>query len=63
MSDELRQADLSRLKESEMTDAQRAELHRRFQHFVKNVWSAGRSSAGPLRTPKNVKRWLPMKRV
>ena len=63
MSDDLRQADLSKLKESDMTDAQRAELRRRFQHFVNNVWSAGRSGAGPVRSPKNVKRWMPTKRV
>ena len=63
MSDDLRHADLSKLKESEMTDAQRAELRRRFQHFVKNVWSAGRSGTAPVRSPKSVKRWMPTKRV
>jgi hypothetical protein len=63
MSEDLRHADLSALKESEMTDAQRAELRRRFQHFVKNVWPSRRGSAPPLRSPQNVKRWIPTKRL
>jgi hypothetical protein len=63
MSDDLRQADLSKLKESEMTDAQRDELRRRFQHFVKNVWTAGRRTPAPARAPRNVKRWMPTKRA
>jgi hypothetical protein len=63
MSDDLRQADLSKLKESEMTDAQRAELRRRFQDFVKNVWANGRRAAAPKRAPRSVKAWVPTKRV
>lgn len=61
MAEDLRNADLSDLSVRNMTPEQRAELRRRFRHFLQNVWKAGsRPVAAP---PKKVRRWVPTKRV
>jgi hypothetical protein len=61
-NDDLTQADLSHLRVQDMTDAQRAELRRRFEDFVTRVVKRpmpGRAA----KTPKRVEKWAPgMKR-
>lgn len=56
MTDDLRQADLSRLSLKEMNAAQRAELRRRLEAFVRAY--TGRPAAPPER-PKKVRKWIP----
>jgi hypothetical protein len=57
----LRNADLSHLRVQEMTPEQRAEMRRRFEHFVRNVMRKGKAAAAPQKTPRAAK-WVPGKR-
>jgi hypothetical protein len=54
---ELRQADLSHLTVSQMTPAQRAEMRRRFDAFMRDMTGAP-PKAEPER-PANVRKWVP----
>jgi hypothetical protein len=62
MAEDLRNADLSDLSVRNMTPEQRAELRRRFRHFLQHVWKAG-SRPVPAAAPKKVRPWVPTKRV
>ena len=57
----LRNADLSHLLVQDMTPEQRAEMRRRFEHFVRNVMRKGKAAPRPQKTPRPAK-WLPGKR-
>jgi hypothetical protein len=60
-NDDLTQADLSHLRVQDMTDAQRAELRRRFEDFVTRV--VKRPLPGAAEKPTRVEKWTPgMKR-
>ena len=63
MSDDLRQADLSGLSVEQMSVEQKAELRRRFQAFVADVWVGGRKAAAPARPERKIRPWLPTKRA
>jgi hypothetical protein len=57
-NDDLSQADLSHLRVQDMTDAQRAELRRRFEDFVTRV--VKRPLPGAAGTPpKRAEKWVP----
>jgi hypothetical protein len=60
--DDLRQADLSNLTITEMTPAQRAELKRRYSHFVESFGPADAKSAAEKPAPKP-KKWVPGKKA
>ncbi len=55
--DDLRHADFSNLTVSQMTPAQRAEMRRRFEVFMKEIVGLPPRSA-PER-PANVRKWVP----
>lgn len=55
--DDLRQADLSHLTVSQMTPAQRAEMRRRFEVFMKEIVGLPPREAPP--RPANVRKWVP----
>lgn len=58
--EELRQVDLSRLRIHEMTPAQRAELRRRYQDFVRHFDSTKSPPAASPKVPaKLVRKWVP----
>jgi len=61
-NDDLRQADLSNLSITEMTPAQRAELKRRYSHFVENFGPAKDTAAAAKPAPKPQK-WVPTKKA
>jgi hypothetical protein len=56
--DQLSQADLSHLRVAEMTDAQKAELRRRYFAFVR-VAAKAPPKAAPSRRPAPAVKWLP----
>ena len=56
--EDLRQADLSHLRIEDMTDAQRAELRRRYNDFVERVLKRP-SAAVPAAPTKKVAKWMP----
>jgi hypothetical protein len=57
--EQLRQADLSHLRLQDMTPDQRAELRRRYEHFVQHFGSGVPvSKAAPKKTPR-VRKWTP----
>jgi hypothetical protein len=56
--DELSQADLSHLRIAEMTDAQKAELRRRYVEFVRVAAKAPPKAARP-RRPASAAKWIP----
>jgi hypothetical protein len=56
--DELSQADLSHLRVAEMTDAQKAELRRRYFEFVRVAAKAPPKPAAPRRASGTAK-WIP----
>jgi hypothetical protein len=60
--DDLRQADLSNLSITEMTPEQRAELKRRYSHFVENFGPATDKPAADKPAPKPQK-WVPTKKA
>jgi hypothetical protein len=62
MSD-LRNADLSNRDVRQMSDDEKAELRRRYEHFIKHVVKAGPTSAGPVKAPSRAKPWVPTKRA
>lgn len=56
--EDLRQADLTHLRLQEMTPDQRAELKRRYDHFVRHFGRAAPASADA--TPKPlIRKWTP----
>jgi hypothetical protein len=55
---DLRQADLTHLRLQEMTPRQRAELRRRYDHFIRHFGADGAASAGYV-AQKRVKKWVP----
>ena len=58
--EELRQVDLSKLRIQEMTPAQRAELKRRYQDFVRHFDGAESPPAASPKVPaKPVRKWVP----
>jgi hypothetical protein len=57
----LRNADLSHLRVQDMTPEQRAEIRRRYEHFVRNIMRRGKAAAGPQKTP-HVAKWTPGRR-
>ncbi|MDB5407190.1 MAG: hypothetical protein JWL84_2102 [Rhodospirillales bacterium] len=57
--DELSQADLSHLRVAEMTDAQKAELRRRYFEFVRVAAKAPPKAATPARRPPGTAKWIP----
>jgi hypothetical protein len=62
MADEdLRNADLSHLRIDEMSEAQRAELRRRYDDFVRRVVKPQRAPASPAApaAAKPVRKWTP----
>jgi len=61
-NDDLRQADLSHLSITDMTPAQRAELKRRYSHFVENFGPATDKAAAAKPAPKP-KKWMPTKKA
>ena len=61
-NDDLRQADLSHLSITEMTPAQRAELKRRYSHFVENFGPAPAKGGKDAPAPKP-KKWVPTKKA
>ena len=61
-NDELRQADLSHLSITDMTPAQRAELKRRYSHFVESFGPADAKPADKKPAPKPQK-WVPGKKA
>jgi hypothetical protein len=62
MAEDLRNADLSKLSVGEMSPEQRAEMRRRFQDFLANVWKTPSREAKPA-PRKPVRPWRPTKRV
>jgi len=56
--DQLSQADLSHLRVAEMTDAQKAELRRRYFAFVR-VAAKAPPKAASSRRPATAVKWLP----
>jgi hypothetical protein len=56
-NDDLRQADLSTLSLREMTTAQRAELRRRLDAFVRDF--AGDKRPPAKQSDKNIRKWVP----
>ncbi len=58
-NDDLRQADLSHLRLTEMTAAQKAEMQRRYAEFVRRM--AKPPAASPRRTA-SIAKWLPSRR-
>jgi len=62
-NDELRQADLSHLSITEMTPAQRAELKRRYSHFVENFGPANANPAADQKPEPKPKKWVPTKKA
>jgi len=64
MSDaKLRNADLSNRDVSQMSPEEKAELRRRYEHFVKHVMRAGPNGPGPVKAPSRAKPWVPTKRA
>jgi hypothetical protein len=61
-SDDLRQADLSGLDVTEMSEAQRSELRRRFRNFMSSLAKAPVRPAKQAEA-KHVTKWTPTKRV
>jgi hypothetical protein len=58
MDDEdLRQADLSHLTIKDMNAKQRAEIRRRFEHFVRAV--AGDRAPVAVKPEKRIRKWVP----
>lgn len=55
--DDLRHADLSHLTVSQMTPAQRAEMRRRFEVFMKEI--VGLPPRAAPERPANVRKWVP----
>ena len=55
--DDLRQADLSHLRLTEMTEAQKAEMQRRYAEFVRRM--AKKPPPAPPRRSGNVAKWQP----
>jgi len=55
----LHQADLSHLRLQDMTPTQRAELKRRYAHFVRHFRSVGPSARTAAAKPKRVRKWTP----
>jgi len=59
-NDDLRQADFSLLSVREMTPDQRAELKRRYQHFIANFQPGTDAKLPPARTAEPTPRkWVP----
>ena len=57
---ELRQADLSHLRLQDMTPGQRAELRRRYEHFVRQCQTGDRPSAARAAKPAHrLPKWVP----
>ena len=54
--EELHQSDLSHLRLQDMTPAQRAELKRRYEHFVRNFKKAPTTVA---KKTSRVQKWVP----
>ena len=57
---EIRQADLSHLRLQEMTPAQRAELRRRYELFIRHFGDSAAPTRYPRRKPR-VRKWTPGK--
>lgn len=57
--DELTQADLSHLRVAEMTDAQKAELRRRYFAFVRVAAKVPPKAAAPKRAAGGPAKWIP----
>ena len=57
---ELRQADLSHLRLQDMTPGQRAELRRRYEHFVRQCQTGDRPAAArPAKPTHRLPKWVP----
>ncbi len=56
MDDDLSQADLSNLSLKDMTPAQRAEMRRRYDDFMKTF---KKDAVAPTPMPAGVRKWVP----
>ena len=57
--EDLRQADLSHLRVEDMTEAQRAELKRRYEDFVSRVVKPRSAARTPRAAVKSPVKWVP----
>ena len=55
----LHQADLSHLRLQDMTPSERAELKRRYAHFVRHFRAAGPATRTPAAKPQRIRKWTP----
>ena len=55
----LLQADLSHLRLQDMTPSERAELKRRYAHFVRHFRAAAASVRGATAKPRRIRKWTP----
>ena len=55
----LHQADLSHLRLQDMTPSERAELKRRYEHFVRHFRGAGASPRIATAKPRRIRKWTP----
>lgn len=62
-NDDLRHADLSHLSITEMTPAQRAELKRRYSHFVESFVPADAKPAADEKPAPKPQKWVPGKKA
>jgi hypothetical protein len=55
----LHQADLSHLRLQDMTASERAELKRRYAHFVRHFRATGAATGSATAKPRRVRKWTP----
>ena len=55
----LQQADLSHLRLQDMTPSERAELKRRYEHFVRHFRATGLATHTAAAKPRRIRKWTP----
>ena len=59
----LHQADLSDLRLQDMTPSERAELKRRYEHFVRHFRAGGPATRPAGAKPKRIRKWTPSRKA